>query len=111
MGIVFEEETRPAVAVSSRKSTETTEPSYGAAQVTALKEMIEAAKLAPHSYRQHMYDCINVRYRSKAYRDHIKHLIPSHMSQNQVSEMKRQLSSIRHASRTPRAKAFRFEWP
>jgi len=105
MGIVFEEEPEP--------QTEETvvEPGYGQAQVEILSDLIDTARAMGTPLGTHMIDCINARYRSKAYRDHIKSLSSTHISHKQVGEMRTKLNGIRHNRRTPHAKAYRHQWP
>lgn len=101
VGIVFEEEANVEAAV---------EPTYGKSQVDALRTLI-GIKTGDAGIDRHLRDCINVRYRSKAYRDHINSLSSVHITRAQVAEMKRMLDTIRRNPRTPSAKAYRYEWP
>ena len=100
MGIVFEEVAKQI------------KPSYGAEQVATLAALLNLARSLPSAQRTTMVDCINVRYRSKAYRDHmIACRDTGHVSDNQLDEIKHLLNGVRHNRRTPGAKAFRRLWP
>ncbi len=111
MGIVFdssEEDVVPTESVSL-----TVEPAWGQAELSYLGKLIDMAKLVPDRVVQkNMYDCINVRYRSKAYRDHIVDMeSKGNISKEQLDSMRTILVGIRHLPRTPHAKAFRYQWP
>lgn len=108
MGIVFEENTKVESSVEVAG-----EPSWGTREVSTLHELITNADIMPGGpVREAMYDCINNRYRTKAYRDHIKEMQDKgYISDAHVKKMADMLCQIRHRMRTPRAKAFRRQWP
>lgn len=108
MGIVFEENAKVKSSVVVEG-----EPSWGAREVSTLHELITNADIMPGGpVREAMYDCINNRYRTKAYRDYVKKMESNgSISPAQMKKMAGMLFQIRNRTRTPRAKAFRWQWP
>lgn len=94
-----------------------TEPQVAQPQVkhpelVKLEQMIHLARTEPDPIRQDILDCINQRYRSTAYRDMIKKLVSGGgMGPQDRDEMQRLLAGIRSCTRTPHAKAYRYQWP
>lgn len=90
-----------------------TEPTPGRREADTLVNAIHFADgVSDRQARQALIDAINVRYRSKQYRDMIKQWQQSgFINKAQIEEMRHSLARIRHCQRTPPAKAYRYMWP
>ncbi len=111
MGLLFDDDIEEAENVEAAPAI--AEPGWGISQKTTLLALIqEASNLTSYDTKQALYQAINDRYRSKAYRDYYKEMVDKgHANIHQQNEMQSLLSSIRHCKRTPRAKAYRYMWP
>lgn len=90
----------------------TESPAYGQLLIDRLDKLLDLAGSETDArLREDLYDCINNRYRSTAFRDMIKSLPPEKMSMEQRQAMKNRLDGIRFRTRTPRVKAWRYQWP
>lgn len=102
MGLIFDEPEEVSA-----------EPPWGAQERDTLSQVVkEMTSVGSNHGVQTLVDCVNVRYRSKAYRDHIKLMRDKGwISQSQINDMRSSLNRIRYQKRTPAAKAFRSQWP
>jgi len=102
MSIVFEE--------TQMESSTAAPPAWGEEQKRTLMSVIAEANASTN--KTTLIDCINARYRTKQYRDLIlENKAKGTISDQQILDMKFALAGIRHNQRTPRAKAYRYEWP